>query len=182
MAKALSKVEIIKGVPIALSVIGPEGVAAEKRFIEVFGTVWQRLPGPARFALLKKWGKVSGIAYLTPIWKQQWGKLAQCALTGSMFHFLSPAVARMSNAILGECISHELAHAFFYATGDPYHCGGSDNRFYSKDLQRRLAEALARDLVSSWGFNPRSLSQWCVDNADWLERYASASPSRPPSA
>jgi hypothetical protein len=168
MGPPLKKVNMIKDVRISLSPVGPEAALAEERFIRVFNTAWGRLPMSARAVLAAKWRLSPAKVFLTHGWKEQGGRLAQCSAGGSMFHFFSPAALRMSDEILAECIAHELAHAFFYVSGDPYHCSDLDEDLYGEPLQRRLAEALVRELVAVWGFNPRSFSQWCVDNNTWL--------------
>jgi hypothetical protein len=81
----------------------------------------------------------------------------------------------MPDDVLAVCIAHELAHAFFYASGNPHHCGSLDDCLYDEPLHYRLAEALARELCDAWGFNPRLLGRWCVDHVAWLEANASGS-------
>jgi hypothetical protein len=172
MAHRLKKVKLIAQAEIYLTPVGLDAESAERRFIQIFNLVWDRLPQSARDALSVKWSIASARLYLTHTWREQGRRLAQCAFGGASFHFYSPAVHRMPDSILAECIAHELAHAFFYVTRDPYHCGGLNGQVYDKILQRRLAEALTRELVTVWGFNPGSLAEWCVNNSDWLESNA----------
>jgi len=173
MTPPLKKVNMIKDVQISLSPVGPDAAAVQDRFIRLFAAVWDRLPVSARSALAAKWLLSPAAVFLTNGWKEQAGRLAQCSVRGSMFHFFAPAVPRMSDEVLAECIVHELAHAYFYVTGDRYHCDDLDANLYGEPLQRRLAEALVRELVSFWGFQPRRLSQWTVDNNEWLQANAS---------
>jgi hypothetical protein len=168
----LKEIKVIDNLQISLSPVGREATTAQDRFIRGFNSVWEHLPVLARAVLAARWHQFPATVYLTHGWKERDSRLAQCSANGSMFHFFSPAVSHMQDAILAECIAHELAHAFFYTTGDPHHCGGLDDRVYDKPLQERLADALARELVAVWGFSPRSLSQWCVDNRSWLEANA----------
>jgi hypothetical protein len=173
MTAPLKKVNLVNGVSIDVSVVGPEAGAARERFTRVFNSVWGRLPASARTALAARWKIGAAVVFLTPRWKEQAGRLAQCSSGGLTFHFFSPALPRMTDDVLAECIVHELAHAFFYVTGDRYHCDDLDADLYGEPLQRRLAEALVRELVGAWGFQPRGLSQWTLDNNEWLEANAS---------
>ena len=163
----LPKIPLVAGVPAHVMAVAP---CDSDRFVRVFGQVWSRLPDWARQALLGKWQRVSAIVHLTNRWEEQAGRVAQCSLTGSQFHFLADSLALMSDEVLAACIAHELAHAYFYSANDPYHCGN----VLPEDVQRRLAESLGRELADVWGYPPRVLGQWCVQNREWLEANASS--------
>lgn len=169
MSALPKSIAIVTGVNISLSPVGREGEAASAQFVKVFNSVWGRLPVAAKAALAGAWKVAPATVFLTSKWTGQAEKLAQCAAAGTLFHFHSRALSRMPEEVLAACIAHELAHAFFFATGDPHHCGGLDDRFYDKAIQQRFAEALSRELSEAWGFNPRLLGLWCVSNAAWLE-------------
>src|SRR5262249_49082357 len=104
------KVNLVNGVSIDVSVVGPEAGAAREQFTRVFNSVWGRLPASARAALAARWKIGAAVVFLTPRWKEQAGRLAQCSSGGLTFHFFSPALPRMTDDVLAECIVHELAH------------------------------------------------------------------------
>lgn len=169
MASSLKSIPLVAGVEINMSPVGAEANAAAARFEKVFGFVWSRLPTTASAALTAFWAAMPATVFLTRKWTGQGGRLAQCAAPGNIFHFYSPVLMRMPDDVLAVCIAHELAHAFFFLSGDPHHCGGLNDRLFDKALQYRLAESLARELCGSWGFSPRLIGQWCLDNGAWLE-------------
>jgi len=173
MTTSLNSIPLISRVNIKMSPVGPEADAASAQFAKVFSTVWARLPSPAKVSLTIAWRATPATIFLTKRWTGQVGRLAQCAGQGTILHFYSPALARMPDDVLAVCIAHELARAFLFTTGDPHHCGGLDDRLFDKTLQYRLAEALARGLCDAWGFNPRLLGRWCVENEAWFEANAS---------
>ena len=155
---------LVSGIDITVSPVGPEGVASAARFCNVFCNVWSQLPPIAKAVLATKWKDLPATVFLTAKWDCQGGRLGQCSANGHVFHFWSLALATISDEVLAVCIAHELAHAYFFATGDPHHCGGLPDQFFNKELQYRLAEALARELGEAWGFQHARLRQWCADN------------------
>jgi hypothetical protein len=165
----LKTVELIRGVPIRLAVVTKSDPA---RFKAAFADTWRKLPPYARSALRDYWNLSGGaIVFLTVNWTGCQRNLAQCSGAGGHLHFLSSVVDRLSDDLLRICIAHELAHAFFFATGDPYHCGSP----LPEEVREELAEALVHAISAVWGFAWREFSHWCVKNADWLEANAAAS-------
>jgi hypothetical protein len=174
MTSSLKSIQLVAGVNICLAPVGPEADAAAAQFIKAFRSVWGQLPATAKAVLAAACHGRPATVFLTRRWTGQDGRLAQCAEQGSIFHFYSLALPRMPDDVLADCIAHELARAFFFATRDPYHCGGLNDSVYEKPLQYRLAEALTHELCDAWGFNPRLLSRWCADNVAWLEANANS--------
>jgi len=156
---------LIPGVPIRLAVVTSSDPT---RFRNAFLDTWRKLPQHARDILVVRWTISNGIVYLTVKWSGCDTRFAQCSVNGSQFHFLSSVIDHLPDDVLRICVAHELAHGFFFASGDPYHCGIA----LPEDIRLRLAESLVHELCDIWGFPSRQLSRWCVDNANWLEKNA----------
>ena len=154
-------VELITGVSIFLDVYGRIDA---RRFIAAFQDVWRSLPDYARQLLPVHWGHIDGLVILTNHWKGRGNRLAECTLNGMVFHFLAPAMDRMSDDVVRICIVHELAHAFFFAIGESFHCGSS----LPESVRVHLAESIVHEISAIWGFEWRRLGQWCIDNDQWL--------------
>lgn len=162
---ALVTEEIIPNVNLRLALIDRQHAV---KFRAAFLSTWGSLPEATIEILTTYWDVNQGTAFLTRRWEGSRPKIAQCGLLGTMLWFKSSVVEWIPDSTLGICIAHELAHAFLYATQDPYHC---TTRF-GENIDRRLAEAVTYELVNVWGFRSAELRHWCADNFERLSREA----------
>jgi hypothetical protein len=166
MAK-MKTVDLIPHVPIRLAIVTSSDPTP---FTTAFNEVWRRLPNYTSEALIARWSMGDALVCLTTNWAGRGYRLAECSGRGEILHFLSPALDRMPDDIVRICVAHELAHAYFYSIGEPYHCAAP----LAEDVCRRLAEALAREMSDIWGFPSLKLSIWCTNNIEWVKANAAA--------
>ena len=165
----LRTIELIPDVSIRLAVVSR---IEPLRFKTVFLQVWEKIPFPARAKLVGYWSVLPATVYFTSDWQERGSRLAQCWARGSVFCFLASAIDRMSDMVMGISIAHELAHAYCFATNEPNHCGSP----LPEAVRYEQAEAIVRSICDLWGFCSRELSQWCLDNEEWLTTNANAGP------
>lgn len=140
------------------SIVNPD------RFRRVFVETWNRLPSGVREVLSRWWSLGESRVYFAGNWEDRGGHLAHCSNDGRTLAYLAAVVERLPDDQLPTFIVHELAHAFFFAIRDPYHCSSP----LPQDMCKELAEALVHRMSDLWGFPSRRLSLWCRENNGWL--------------
>ena len=161
----LQFVPLLSRLPVQLAFAGD---CDPERFIRAFNETWDCLPAQARNALAVRWEEFGAGVFLIRASDEQKGRLGQCSVYGCCFHFFSPAIELMPDKVLKGCIAHEFAHAFFYATDEPYHCGCQ----FTDEIRHERAEELVRKQSAKWGFEPSVLAAWCMENQSWLKNDA----------
>jgi hypothetical protein len=153
-----------------------------KLFCDLFASVFNRLPQPARDKLLSHWERGCGSPH---IWllkdRKEWkgNGWAASSPDGYSMYFVSTLVGRIPNEHMQLAIAHELGHLLFIAGGEAHHKAAAPivNKFF-RDASSMLAfdepnvdplrkyrcEWLVWRLMESWGFDQVAAEVWMERN------------------
>jgi hypothetical protein len=136
-------------------------------FSAVFRDVLQRIPPPARDAILAHWLTDHGSPH---IWllenRRSWGGNGWTASSraGHSFYMVSTLVGGIPREHVSTAIAHELAHILFVAGGEENHVLSPPENPFNPLPRDPLAayrrEWLVWQLMEPWGFDQPAMEEW----------------------